>query len=260
MFRNYMNLLTGFYVFRPDDPLGTGIEPLTGAYRPLNAVGAYYPSAAFYWPFDLVGLDQYPHLRVDQSEREQFVHGRSVAQRQGAGDRLFDQHAFDQRGAGMERRAFLRRTECGAFRHDFREHAHDEQGGVAGGHAELGDRRYSTMPASRKPITAHNTTNLATAAGLAADDVQRLQHAGDAAACRACCRTTVKTIPAAMCRTARGISIATRCPGADAPPITTISRAPPGCPSRPTTSRTCRCCRWGTGRPRSTAGTRARRA
>jgi len=60
MFRNYMNLLTGFYVFRPDDPLGTGIEPLTGANRPLNAVGAYYPSAAFYWPFDLVGLDQYP--------------------------------------------------------------------------------------------------------------------------------------------------------------------------------------------------------
>jgi len=60
MFRNYMNLMTGFYVFRPDDPLGTGIEPLTGAYRPLNYPGAYYPSAAFYWPFDLVGLDQYP--------------------------------------------------------------------------------------------------------------------------------------------------------------------------------------------------------
>jgi Flp pilus assembly protein TadG len=59
LFRNYMNLMDGFYVFRPDDPLGTGIEPLTGAYRPLNAVGAYYPSAAFYWPFDLVGLDQY---------------------------------------------------------------------------------------------------------------------------------------------------------------------------------------------------------
>ncbi len=61
MFRNYMNLLTGYYVFRPDDPLGTGIEPLTGAYRPLNfSGGPYYPSAAFYWPFDLVGLDQYP--------------------------------------------------------------------------------------------------------------------------------------------------------------------------------------------------------
>jgi Flp pilus assembly protein TadG len=60
MLRNYMNLLTGFYVFRPDDPLGTGVEPLTGALRPLNAVGAYYPSAGFYWPFDLVGLDQYP--------------------------------------------------------------------------------------------------------------------------------------------------------------------------------------------------------
>jgi Flp pilus assembly protein TadG len=60
LFRNYMNLLSGFYIFRPDDPLGTGIEPLTGANRPLNTVGAYYPSAAFYWPFDLVGLDQYP--------------------------------------------------------------------------------------------------------------------------------------------------------------------------------------------------------
>jgi hypothetical protein len=61
MFRNYMNLLTGYYVFRPDDPLGTGIEPLTGALRPLNfSGGPYYPSAAFYWPFDLVGLDQYP--------------------------------------------------------------------------------------------------------------------------------------------------------------------------------------------------------
>lgn len=60
MFRNYMNLLTGYYVFRPDDPIGTGVEPLTGANRPLNPVGPYYPSAGFYWPFDLVGLDQYP--------------------------------------------------------------------------------------------------------------------------------------------------------------------------------------------------------
>lgn len=64
MFRNYMNLLTGFYVFRPDDPLGWGTEPLTGAPRPLNPVGPYYPSAAFYWPFGSstapVGLDQWP--------------------------------------------------------------------------------------------------------------------------------------------------------------------------------------------------------
>jgi Flp pilus assembly protein TadG len=61
MFRNYMNLLTGYYIFKPDDPLGTGVEPLTGAYRPLNFTGGpYYPSAPFYWPFDLVGLDQYP--------------------------------------------------------------------------------------------------------------------------------------------------------------------------------------------------------
>jgi hypothetical protein len=65
MFRNYMNLLTGFYVFKPDDPLGTGIEPLTGAYRPLNFTGGpYYPSAPFYWPFDLVGLDQYPTFEL----------------------------------------------------------------------------------------------------------------------------------------------------------------------------------------------------
>jgi Flp pilus assembly protein TadG len=70
MFRNYPNLLTGFYIFRPDDPLATynssrptgqqGIEPLitdqttggvVGASRPLYGLGAYYPSAGFYWPF-----------------------------------------------------------------------------------------------------------------------------------------------------------------------------------------------------------------
>jgi Flp pilus assembly protein TadG len=60
MFRNYANLLTGYYVFRPDDPLGSSIEPLTGAQRPLNGNGPYYPGAAFYWPFDLVGVDQDP--------------------------------------------------------------------------------------------------------------------------------------------------------------------------------------------------------
>jgi Flp pilus assembly protein TadG len=68
MFRNYMNLLTGYYVFRPDDPLGTGVEPLTGANRPLNYSGAYYPSAAFYWPFDLVGLDQYPTFSLTNNK------------------------------------------------------------------------------------------------------------------------------------------------------------------------------------------------
>ncbi|MCE0521867.1 MAG: pilus assembly protein TadG-related protein [Methylacidiphilales bacterium] len=66
MFRNYPNLLTGFYIFRPDDPLATytpsnpvshGVEPLVtednppGAPRPLYGLGAYYPSAGFYWPF-----------------------------------------------------------------------------------------------------------------------------------------------------------------------------------------------------------------
>ena len=57
MFRNYVNLLTGFYVFRADEPIGGGYEPLItdapspGAPRPLYGLGAYYPSAGFYWPF-----------------------------------------------------------------------------------------------------------------------------------------------------------------------------------------------------------------
>jgi Flp pilus assembly protein TadG len=61
MFRNYANLLTGYYIFRPDDPIGpaSNINPFTGAVNPLNANGPYYPSAAFYWPFDLVGLDEW---------------------------------------------------------------------------------------------------------------------------------------------------------------------------------------------------------
>jgi Flp pilus assembly protein TadG len=80
MFRNYMNLLTGYYMFRPDDPLGTGIEPLTGAYRPLNYPGAYYPSAAFYWPFDLVGLDQYPTFSLtNDKDTDPSPNGRARA-------------------------------------------------------------------------------------------------------------------------------------------------------------------------------------
>jgi hypothetical protein len=57
MFRNYVNLLTGFYAFRADEPNGTGTEPLItdapspGAPRPRYGLGAYYPSAGFYWPF-----------------------------------------------------------------------------------------------------------------------------------------------------------------------------------------------------------------
>jgi Flp pilus assembly protein TadG len=57
MFRNYANLLTGFYLFRPDEPIGPGFEPLItednppGAPRPRYGLGAYYPSAGFYWPF-----------------------------------------------------------------------------------------------------------------------------------------------------------------------------------------------------------------
>lgn len=71
MFRNYPNLLTGFYIFRPDEPLQTynasgptgwqGIEPLDdtspATQRSLYGLGPYYPSAGFYWPFDLVGVD-----------------------------------------------------------------------------------------------------------------------------------------------------------------------------------------------------------
>jgi Flp pilus assembly protein TadG len=59
LFRNYANLLTGYYIFRPDDPLGpsTDTNPFTGATNALDANGPYYPSAAFYWPFDLVGND-----------------------------------------------------------------------------------------------------------------------------------------------------------------------------------------------------------
>ncbi len=66
MFRNYANLLTGYYVMRPDDPSGasTDIDPNTEAVRPLNGNGAYYPSAAFYWPFDLVGIDQYANFSL----------------------------------------------------------------------------------------------------------------------------------------------------------------------------------------------------
>jgi hypothetical protein len=62
MFRNYVNLLTGYYVFRPNDPLGSSIEPLTGANRPLDGNGARYPGGTFFWPFDLVGIDQYPNF------------------------------------------------------------------------------------------------------------------------------------------------------------------------------------------------------
>ncbi|MCE0484214.1 MAG: pilus assembly protein TadG-related protein [Methylacidiphilales bacterium] len=72
MFRNYVNLLTGFYIFRADEPTETynsgnpvnyqGVEPLitedtNGGPRSYYGLGPYYPSAGFYWPFDLVGVD-----------------------------------------------------------------------------------------------------------------------------------------------------------------------------------------------------------
>ena len=64
MFRNYANLLTGFYVNRADEPLSTQpelVDDTTPAtQRPLYGLGAYYPSSGFYWPFDLVGVDYDP--------------------------------------------------------------------------------------------------------------------------------------------------------------------------------------------------------
>jgi hypothetical protein len=55
LFRNYANLLTGYYVFRPDEPLSSATEPLDDTtpptQRPLFGLGAYYPSAGFYFPF-----------------------------------------------------------------------------------------------------------------------------------------------------------------------------------------------------------------
>jgi len=94
MFRNYPNLLTGFFPYRADEPNAPynpsapagqqGIEPLitdatnstlgyAGAPRPRYGNGAYYPSAGFYWPFgggagtnaagyvtNAVGVDYYP--------------------------------------------------------------------------------------------------------------------------------------------------------------------------------------------------------
>jgi hypothetical protein len=56
-FRNYVNLLTGFYISDPDDPSGPGREPLiteqspNGAPRPLFGLGPYYPGAPYYFPF-----------------------------------------------------------------------------------------------------------------------------------------------------------------------------------------------------------------
>lgn len=66
MFRNYANLLTGFTVYRPDDPpeydsSGQNVlDPLitdSDFVRPLNGLGPWYPGAAMYWPFDFVGVD-----------------------------------------------------------------------------------------------------------------------------------------------------------------------------------------------------------
>jgi Flp pilus assembly protein TadG len=81
LMRNYMNLLTGYYIFRPDDPSGTGANPFVpGSYYPLNPVGPYYPSAAFYWPFDLVGLDQYPTFAlIDPTQPDPSPNGKARA-------------------------------------------------------------------------------------------------------------------------------------------------------------------------------------
>jgi Flp pilus assembly protein TadG len=68
MFRNYPNLLTGYYIIRPDDPLSSATEPLDdtspATYRPLYGLGPYYPGGGFYWPYDLVGVDYGPNYAL----------------------------------------------------------------------------------------------------------------------------------------------------------------------------------------------------
>ncbi len=56
LFRNYANLLTGFYVNRADEPLGASTngyitETPPGAQSSRYGLGAYYPASGFYWPF-----------------------------------------------------------------------------------------------------------------------------------------------------------------------------------------------------------------
>jgi hypothetical protein len=81
MFRNYANLLVGYYVMRPDDPTGpsTDTNQFTGATNALNANGLYYPSAAVYWPFDQVGYDQYPSFGLRNPISDPDVTGQGNA-------------------------------------------------------------------------------------------------------------------------------------------------------------------------------------
>ena len=83
MFRNYPNLLTGFYVNRPDDPPSTETEPLDdttpATLRPLNGLGPYYPSAGFYWPFDLVGVDYDPTYALTNAIEDPDLSGQGLS-------------------------------------------------------------------------------------------------------------------------------------------------------------------------------------
>lgn len=88
MFRNYANLLTGFYIFKPDEPIGTGHEPLIteqaatgGAPRALYGLGPYYPSSGFFWPFDLAGVEPGNTfgLRDPNSELDTYGNDRHIA-------------------------------------------------------------------------------------------------------------------------------------------------------------------------------------
>ncbi|MCE0497595.1 MAG: pilus assembly protein TadG-related protein [Methylacidiphilales bacterium] len=81
LFRNYVNMLTGFYVMRADDPMGTGVEPLTGAQRPLNGLGPYYPTAAVYWPFDLVGIGTDPSFSLTNALEDPDSTGNEYSRR-----------------------------------------------------------------------------------------------------------------------------------------------------------------------------------
>jgi Flp pilus assembly protein TadG len=156
MFRNYMNLLTGFYVFRPDDPLGAGIEPLTGANRPLNGIGPYYPSAAFYWPFDLVGLDQYPTFAAVDPRSDPSPNGKARALAfsinmlstnaapEWSGELFY--HGTDGQLSGATSQSSLMTSKS------------DWQTGIPGWILNAFDH-----PGVTETDTAHNTTNLATA-------------------------------------------------------------------------------------------------
>ncbi len=81
MFRNFPNLLTGFYIARPDDPDGPSTDIDTYAItsplslRHSNGLGPYYPGAAVYWPFDMVGIDYSPNYSLTNGNIDPDMNG-----------------------------------------------------------------------------------------------------------------------------------------------------------------------------------------